>query len=143
MGEAQFKPEGQLIFDNKAFAAHFGGLFKTHQVEHGGYDVAQTALFQLYIRAADDEGHGIEGVGGVGRAVGLLHLFRVAVVGGDDSGAAQLFGGGYYLAHAGVNGAYGAYYRVEYASVANHVAVCEVDDDHVVKSAADALASRG
>jgi len=71
-------------------------------------------------------------VGGVGGAVGLEHVVAVAVVGGDDAGAAP---GGYgldHLAELGVDGLDRLDRGRDVAGVADHVGVGEVDDPEAV-----------
>ena len=67
-------------------AGHVGGLLETHDVEEAGCDVCEDAVLDLgaLVLRDIDEGHGVEAVGGVGRAVGVDGVVGVAVVGDDD-----------------------------------------------------------
>ena len=79
-------------------------------------------------------------MGGVGGdAVGVQHPLGIAVVGGDQGHAAHAGGGLHHLAHAVVHGLHGLDGGLKHAGVAHHVAVGEVEDDHVVIAALDAL----
>ena len=70
---------------------------------------------------------------------GVDHLLGVAVVGGDQSDAAGLRHRRDDAADAGVDGLDGLDRGVEDARVPDHVAVGEVEDDHVVLARRDAL----
>ena len=88
----------------------------------------------------EDEGDVEGGVGGVGAVVdGVPHLFAVAVVGGDDEGAAL----GQYrvdeFADAVVDDFDGFDGGGEFAGVSDHVAVGEVDDVDIEVPAAISL----
>ena len=76
---------------------------------------------------------------GEGSAIGLAHLVGVAVVGSQQN----LTTGGQNrvddLAGAGVHSLNGLHSGLEDAGVTDHVAVGEVQDDHVVLAALDAL----
>src|SRR4051812_34363604 len=70
-------------------------LGDAEEVESSGGDVGEDALVaEVEALGGDDQGDRVEGVGGVGGAVGLEHVVAVAVVGGDDAGAAPGGDGG-------------------------------------------------
>ena len=73
------------------------------------------------------------------RAVRILHLVRVAVVGGQEHIAAHVANGLPNRLHACVNRLNRLHGRVKHTRVADHVAVGEIEDHHVVFAAADAL----
>lgn len=82
---------------------HFLGLGEAHDMEDGGGDVGEDAVVGAGGLVVGDvyEGHGVEGVGGVGCAVGVLGMVGVAVVGDDDHFiVAGCFGGLDYVAEA-------------------------------------------
>ena len=62
-------------------------------------------------------------------------MIGVAVVGGDQCGAALSQNRIDYTAYAGVNGFDGFDSRVKHAGVTDHVAVSKVQDDHVIFAA--------
>ena len=68
-------------------------------------------------------------------AVLLKHLVGIAVVRGDDCRAALLQNCVNNLTYAVVNRLNRLYCRVKYACVTYHVAVCKVEDDHIVLAA--------
>ena len=77
------------LLDNQRFAGHLCGLRETHDVEHRGCNVAQLAAVPQGAGNADDaQGNGVGGVCGERGTVVLVHLVRIAVVGGDNHGAA-------------------------------------------------------
>ena len=90
--------------------------------------------------ADHNERHGVGGVSGErGNAVCVEHLVNVAVVGGDQALTAHLEDRVNDLAYAVV----GRFDRLdgclEHAGMADHVAVCKVQDDNVVLAGQDAL----
>ena len=87
----------------------------------------------------DDQRDGVGRVRGVGRAVGLEHVLGVAVVGGDDAGAAGLVDGGDDPGEAGVDGLDRAHGGRDRARVPDHVGVGEVDDPEAESSADHAV----
>ena len=79
-------------------------------------------------------------MGGVGgRAVSVQHPLGVAVVGGNEGHAAHPGGSLHHLAHPRVHGLHGLDGGLEHAGVAHHVAVGEVEDDHIVIATLNAL----
>src|SRR5271168_712770 len=104
-------------------------------VEHGRCDIAQGAAgaqMQFFVVADEDEGDWIGGVIGVRAAVGGIdHGFGVAVVGGDDPGAAAGFERLINLGEAGVDGFNGFDSGFEFSGMADHVGVGVVHDDGV------------
>ena len=72
-------------------------------------------------------------------AVSVEHLIDVAVVGSDQALAAHLEDGINDLAYAVVGSLDGLDSSLEYAGVAYHIAVCEVEDNNVVLAGQDAL----
>ena len=79
-------PEIQSIVADKAFARHVGRLLQSHDVEDGGSNVGQAAVLHggAVVVGHVDEGHGVQRVSGVGRAVGVDGVVGIAVVGNDD-----------------------------------------------------------
>lgn len=73
-------------FLSEALAGHFFGLWYVHDVEDGWCDVVEASCFAFGRAVDDNAGHGVGGVCGARAAVGVPHLFRVSVVGGDDDG---------------------------------------------------------
>ena len=71
------------------------------------------------------------------------HLLSVAVVGGDEGAAAGLQHSGHHLIHSGIHSLNGLDRSIEHAGVADHIAVCEVQDHHIVLAALDALDALG
>ena len=64
------------------FSGHIGGGGDAHELEHGGGDIRQTSVAQaLDVVVHGDEGHYVEGVGGVGGTVLVDCVVGVAVVG--------------------------------------------------------------
>ena len=80
----------------------------------------------------DDQRHRVERVGGVGRAVGLEHVVAVAVVGGDDAGAADALDRRDHVAEAAVDLLDRLDGGGDDAGVTDHVRVGEVDDAEAV-----------
>ena len=78
-------------------------------------------------------------MGGEGFAVLSYHLIGVAMVGGNQQNTVHLLDGGGYLADAGVHCLHGGYRGAEHAGMADHVAVGEVQNNHVIFSGMDAL----
>ena len=120
------------------------GLGEAEEFEGGRGDVGEAAvLFEFGAFEAvvdDDHGDVVGGVGGVGAVVdGVPHLFAVAVVGGDDEGAAFGEDGVDDFADAGVDDFDGLDGGGEFAGVADHVAVGEVDDVDIVIAGGDFL----
>src|SRR3989338_6395609 len=80
-----------ISFYSQVAAFHLRRLVDAHQAEDGGSDVLQGAVgaqAQVGVVAHEDERHRVSGVIGVGRAVLVDHGFGVAVVGGNNPGAA-------------------------------------------------------
>src|SRR3954470_17182337 len=108
-------------------------LGDAEEVEGGGGDVGEDAVVAaVEALRGDDQGDGIEGVGGVGGAVGLEHVVAVAVIGGDDAGAAPGGDGVDDLGELGVHSFQGLDGGGDDAGVAHHVGVGEVDDPEAV-----------
>src|SRR3954447_2515713 len=108
-------------------------LLNPQEVEGGGGDVGEDAVVaEAEALHGDYQGDGIEGVGGVGGTVGLEHVVAVAVVGGDDAGAA--FGGDGVddLGELGVHRFQGLDGGGDHARMSHHVRVGEVDDPEAV-----------
>ena len=82
-------------------------------------------------------------MGGEGSAVRVHHLLGVAVVSGDESAAAGVQHSGDHLIHAGIHSLNGLDSSLEHAGVADHIAVCKVQDDHIVLAALNALDALG
>ena len=135
----------QASLHDDALTGHLGGNGQTDIGQHGGCDVGQAAaLAQLHVAAANcHKGHNVGGVGGEGGAVRVHHLFGIAVVGGDEGAAAGVQYSGNHLIHAGIHSLNSLDRSLEYASVADHIAVGEVQDDHIVLAALDALDALG
>src|SRR3954463_230207 len=108
-------------------------LLNPQEVEGGGGDVGEDAVVaEAEALHGDYQGDGIEGGGGVGGAVGLQHVVAVAVVGGDDAGAALGGDGVDDLGELGVDGFEGLDCGGDDAGVADHVGIGEVDDSEAV-----------
>ena len=92
-GKPRFFALGYLFLCDKAFAFHFDGFFHSHDVQkRGGYVAKRAGLFErgfCVLVAGDDERHEVGGVRSAGRPVVKAHLFGVAVVGGNERGAAR------------------------------------------------------
>lgn len=131
----------------QVFAGHFGGLFEVEEMEDGGSDVAQASagpedrvVAGVLLVVDEDEGDGVGGVCGVGTTGdGVDEQLGVAVVGGDEQRTSTLFDGGVDAAELGVDGFDGLDGGVEFAGVADHVGVGEVDDDDVEGGVVDGL----
>ena len=65
------------------------------------------------------------------------------MVGGDEGAAAGLQHSGHHLIHSGIHSLNGLDRSIEHAGVADHIAVCEVQDHHIVLAALDALDALG
>ena len=109
------------------------GLGDAEDFEEGWGDVAEAAVMDLGLAfckvfADDYDGDGVGCVGGKRRAGGGEHLFGVAVVGGDDGVAFGFYYCVNEAADAFVNRFDGGYGGGNYARVADHIAVCEVED---------------
>ena len=74
-----------------------------------------------------------------GLAVLVDHLVGVAVVCGDKRHAVHLADSGNNLTNAVVNSLNSLNSRLKNACVTNHVAVGEVEDDHIVNSAVNSV----
>ena len=135
----------QASLHDDALAGHLGRNGQADIGQHGGCDIGKaTALAQLHVTAANcHKGHNVGSVGGEGGAVRVHHLFGVAVVGGDEGAAAGVQHSGDHLIHAGIHSLNGLDSSLEHAGVADHIAVCEVQDDHIVLAAFDALDALG
>ena len=117
----------------EGLAGHVGRGGDAHELEHGGGDVGQAAVAEaLDIVVHGDEGHYVEGVGGVGGTVLVDCVVGVAVVGGDKHAVTVGPGGLDYLGHALVHGLDGLADGLVDSGVAYHITVGEVEDDHVV-----------
>lgn len=83
---------------------HFFGFFEVHNLENGGSDVGEEplylgffshdffgGLFAVIIRRYEPDGDGVFGMFGV-RFAGfeISHFLDIAVIGGDEEGAARL-----------------------------------------------------
>ena len=79
-----------MDFCEQALAGHLFRLGDPHQREHGGADVAEAAGAQRALRPAEDQRHGVGGMGRVGAAVGGGNALGVAMVGGDEQHAAHI-----------------------------------------------------
>ena len=79
-----------------------------------------------------EEGHYVEGVGGVGGTVLVDCVVGVAVVGGDEHAVTVGPGGLDYLGHAFVHSLDSLADGLVDSGMAYHVTVGEVEDDHVV-----------
>ena len=104
-------------------------------MENGGCYVGEDAVGDLGCLVVGDvnEGHGVEGVCGVGRAVGVDSIVGIAVVGDDDDLVVACgLGCLDYFLNALVYGCDGFLNSLVDASVAYHVAVGEVDNDEMV-----------
>ena len=79
-----------LVVLNQALAGHVGGLLQSHDVQDAGSNVGQTAVLHggAVVVGHVDEGHGVQRVSGVGRAVGV-HGVEAA----HDAGDGGIVGG--------------------------------------------------
>ena len=76
--------------------------------------------------------HQVGGVRGVGRAVGIAHVFAVAVVRGDEQFAAEAQGFLDDGFHARVDGFHRLDGGLDHAGMADHVGVGEVEYHEIV-----------
>src|SRR6266481_51957 len=122
-------------FKAEVAAGHVGGRGFAEDAEHGGGEVAQGAAggeLEGVVFGDADEGDGIGGVVSVRAAGGGIdHGFGVAVIGGDDPGAAAWLKGLIDAAEARVHGFDGFDGGFEFAGVADHVGVGVIHDDCV------------
>ena len=81
----------------------------------------------------------VGGVGGVGRAVGLEHLFAVPVVGGDEGLSAFFQEGIEDTTGAGIDGFDGPDRGGEDPGMTDHIGVGEVEDDEVIEAFLDPI----
>ena len=95
-----------MILLNQVLARHVSRLGQTHDVQDGRSHVGQHAVLHLgvLVRRHVDEGHGVQRVGRVGRAVGVQGVVGIAVVGDDDDLVVVGLGGFHGVAHAVVDG---------------------------------------
>src|SRR6267378_4941201 len=122
-------------FEAEVAAGHVGGRGFAEDAEHGGGDVAEGAAggeLERVIFGDADEGDWIRGVVSVRAAGGGVdHGFGVAVIGGDDPGAAAWLKGLIDATEARVHGFDGSNGGFEFAGVADHVGVGVIHDDGV------------
>ena len=143
---------GVLVFHlsfgqhSQIVSRHFLGLRDTENPEHGRRNVLQRAIgtqgeaarISLELPRRDcmlrhhDERHGIRGMRRLRTArSGIDHLLGVAVVGGNDHGAATLPERRVNLAQAAVNSFDGGDGRRNLAGVSHHVGIGKVHHHHV------------
>ena len=95
-----------LVVLNQTLAGHVGGLLQSHDVQDAGSNVGQTAVLHggAVVVGHVDEGHGVQRVSGVGRAVGVDGVVGITVVGNDDGLVVVGLGSLDHLADAVVDG---------------------------------------
>lgn len=114
-------------------AGHFLGDGDAHVFQYGWGEVAELAGVQgaVVIVANKEEWHGVQGVGGVGAAIGVNEVVGIAMVGGEEDGVAVLQGQGHDAGHAGIYGLYRFYDGGPNAGVAYHIGIGKVEADEV------------
>ena len=114
-----------------------------HYLEHGRRDIAElAALAELAGIADNNERNGVRRVRGEGLAVVADHAVRVAVIRSDERYTALGSDEVNESADAGVDRFNSLDSRIEHAGVADHVAVCEVEDYRIVDVLVDLIDKR-
>ena len=82
-----------LLILHQRLTGHLGRLLQAHKVEHRGCYVCQDTIIDLrYPIRHNNDRHGIQRVGGIGRAIGVDSVVGITVVSNLNNLVATLLG---------------------------------------------------